>query len=224
MANAAKQRMLDYVTSEFGSLEHTADSRKRLRFGTLLADLVPVNEWAIKETIDGDRVRMDKLRRDFPSIWFQGAFELELVNCERLFEMPGNFQKRMTLKALLGNRTHDPMMILVHSHGLYDLKDIPQDRFYGRVYRHYNKAPKQAYFSKTHADQSSFEDMCWKMGSYLFKSRVQFNMSFDSQGYRDERYFSDYDLSNLVMIYSWVMSNGPVNRGNKSLLIGANGR
>ena len=62
----------------------------------------------------------------------------------------------------------------------------------------------------------TFEELCWKLGSYGFKDRVQFNMTFDAQGYENGGYFRDKELAGLVMLHDRIYSNG-----FKNLLVGS---
>jgi hypothetical protein len=65
----------------------------------------------------------------------------------------------------------------------------------------------------------SLEELAFKLGSYPFKDRVQFNMSFETQSYKTGRYFSDQELGRLVLLHHHLGTNG-----FKNLLIGSNAR
>ncbi len=64
----------------------------------------------------------------------------------------------------------------------------------------------------------SLENMIKKLSGYGFKNRAQYNLSFDTDGYKKGNWFTDEDLATLAFIY-----DGVGNKGYKHLLIGCGG-
>jgi hypothetical protein len=106
-------------------------------------------------------------------------------------------------------------LVLVHCHILVDLNGASASEVSDWLRDRHNRAPRQVRMQATH-DNQSLDKLCWKVASYPFKDRVQFNMSFETQGYRKGTYFNDKDLARLVLAYSELSSNG-----YKHLLVGS---
>ena len=72
------------------------------------------------------RKDLKALKRAFRKLWFQGAFELEVIDFKALMEMEGaNQVKRETISKMLGYRgeklsLYTPL-ILIHAHLVLDL-------------------------------------------------------------------------------------------------------
>ena len=223
-AKGLETRLLEYVKGEFGC-DHVA-ARERLVFVTPLFGLCSVHDARrVKGILREARKDLKALKRAFPEVWYQGAFELELIDFRALMTSEGaNQVKRRTIADMLGWRAecaetrqlfcYTPL-VLIHTHFLMDLKGADRERV-GEWFRgRYDKSPHQIHIKGIRSEQS-LEELCWKVGSYGFKDRVQFNMTFESQGYRDGGYFSDKELGRLVLLHDNLRCNG-----FKSLLVGS---
>jgi hypothetical protein len=218
-----QQRIEDHILREFG--DHPERARERLVFATPLFDLAPLHDPArVRQTISQARQTLKKVTRSWPRMWWQGAFELELINFKELMEnAASNPVKSETISAMWdwngqANLGLVAPQVLVHAHILVDLKKIPRDQFTGRLRELCNKADRQVDVRSIRKDQS-LEELAFKLGSYPFKDRVQFNMSFETQSYKTGRYFSDQELGRLVLLHHHLRTNG-----FKNLLIGSNAR
>ena len=141
------------------------------------------------------RKDLKALKRAFRKLWFQGVFELEVIDFKALMEMEGaNQVKRETISKMLGYRgeklsLYTPL-ILIHAHLVLDLNGEAADKVESWLTRRISKAERQIHWKRIWQDQT-LEDLCWKLGSYPFKDRVQFNTTFELQDYRNGGYFSD---------------------------------
>ena len=96
-----------------------------------------------------------------------------------------------------------------------DLKGADRERVRDCLSGRYEKSPHQIHLKGIMLGQT-FEELCWKVGSYPFKDRVQFNLTFETQGYRNSDYFSDKELAHLVLLHDGICRNG-----FKNVLIGS---
>ena len=226
-AKGLEGRLLEYVTGEFGDDREAA--RKRLVFVTPLFDLASVYDVRrVRGVLREARRDLKALKRAFPQLWFQGAFELELVDFRALMTSEGaNQVKRETIAEMLGweeewgasRRLHCyPPLALIHAHLLMDLRGADRERVRDTLRGKYDKSPHQIHLKGIRSEQK-LEELCWKVGSYGFKDRVQFNMTFEAQGYREGGYFSDKELAGFVSLHDQLCKNG-----FKNLLIGSKGK
>jgi hypothetical protein len=218
---------LEYVKGKFSD-DHVA-ARERLVFVTPLFGLASVYDARrSKGVLREARKDLNALKRAFPQLWFQGAFELELIDFQALMTSEGaNQVKRRTIAEMLGweeqmwasrrLQLYTPL-VLIHAHLLMDLNGADKEEVKDWLRERYNKSPRQFEVRGIRPDQT-LEELSWRVGSYGFKDRVQFNMSFESQGYRDGSYFSDKELGGLVSLHDQLCRNGI-----KNLLIGSVGK
>ena len=219
-AKGLQQRQLDQILLPFRSDYEAA--YERLRHVTVLSDLVPLheNDSRLKKAICLDRKRFNATKKAFPKIGFQGSFELELVDFKLLMSS-GSAIKRRTIKSLMGYEDGTPislipMLVLVHSHSLWDLGPYPVDDVRLFVTDQFAPhAPYQVKFDRIYKDQP-FDELSFKLGSYPFKDRVQFNLSFDTHSYEHGPYFCDRDLARFVLLYKRMS-----NKGFKTMLLGS---
>jgi len=99
-----------------------------------------------------------------------------------------------------------------------NLKGAERERVREWFRSRYDKSPHQIHIKGIRSEQT-LEELCWKVGSYGFKDRVQFNMTFDAQGYENGGYFRDKELARLVLLHDRLYHNG-----FKNLLIGSRGK
>jgi hypothetical protein len=196
-------------------------ARKRLLFITVLFDLVSLHDpKRVGSVISDGRKDLKALNRSFDNkLWLQGAFELELIDFKKMMEWDGgNNVKRDTISAMLGwtgeKLTLYTTLVLVHAHFLLDLNGAEASEVNYWLETRYNQ-PRQVYCKGAPQFGQTLDDLCWKLGSYPFKDRVQFNMTFESQDYRNGGYFSNSELSRLVLLHDKICRNG-----FKNLLIG----
>ncbi|MCP4780401.1 MAG: hypothetical protein GY877_06500, partial [Hyphomicrobium sp.] len=226
-AKGLEGRLRDYVLREFG--EDQSEAQKRLVFVTPLFGLASVHDARrVKGILREARKDFKALKRAFPELWYQGAFELELIDFRALMMEEGaNQVKRETIGNMLGWKTEEARgkllncftpLVLIHAHILMDLRGVDREKVRDWLRGKYSKSPHQIHLKGIRADQT-LEALCLRVGSYPFKDRVQFNMSFESQGYRDGGYFSDKELAGLVMLQDKICSNG-----FKNLLVGSKSR
>lgn len=216
-AEALVDRMYEHVWRRYGDDETSA--RERLIFVTPLFALVPLSDPARvqNEIRKARKLCWKALKRKFPKLWWQGAFELELIDLQGLGKDAKGAVKRETIATLA---SCDPLLlrhrfvVLVHAHVLLDCGDYPteeirlwfKNKFYGD--------PRLAFCMKTRADQT-LEQTCLALGSYPFKDRVQYNPTFQSPDYQWGRYFTDECLADFVKLHDVLMNK----QGVRCLLI-----
>ena len=193
---------------------------ERLLYVTLLGELVALSDIKrIRKAVQYHRKQLKAFKRRFPKIWMQGAIEIELID----FAVLAASEDRIKFETIAAMLDYDPNMslglyptlVLVHSHILVDIEQYEDVLVRDWFANEFSKAPRQAYCTRTRKDQT-LDDMCWKIGSYPFKDRVQHNLTFTTDGYTKGSYFTDRQLSMLVMAYDSLCRNG-----FKNLLIGA---
>lgn len=221
-AKGLKTRLKEHLHRAFGD-DHEA-ARQRLVFITPLFGIASVlDAKRVRSVISEARKNLKALNRACDNrLWMQGAFELELLDFKKLMEWKGGNQvKRDTIVAMMewkGEKLslYTPL-ILIHAHMLCDLNGCNlKDVNYWLASR-YNKTPRQIHSIGIKAEQT-IDDLCWKVGSYPFKDRVQFNMTFESQDYRNGGYFNNFELSKLMLLHDQICRNGV-----KNLLVGGSG-
>jgi len=223
-AKGLEGRLLEYVTTEFGDDQVAA--RERLVFVTPLFGLVSLYDARrVKGVLREARKDFKALKRAFPQVWYQGAFELELIDFRALMTSEGaNQVKKQTIAEMMGWKEecaetrqlfcYTPL-VLIHGHLLMNLRGADRERVREWFRSRYDKSPHQIHIKGIRSEQT-LEELCWKVGSYPFKDRVQFNMTFEAQGYGEGGYFRDKELANLVLLHHQLCRNG-----FKNVLVGS---
>ncbi len=223
-AKGLEGRLREYVAGEFGDDQLGAE--KRLVFVTPLFGLCSVYDVRrVRGVLSEARKNLKALKRVFPQLWYQGAFELELIDVKALMESAGAYEiKKRTIACLLGQSRAwaaekligcDRPQVLVHAHLVMDLRGVDREKVRDWLRHKYDKSPRQIEVRGIWPDQT-LDDLCNKVGAYPFKSRTQYNFTFEAQGYIDGSYFSDTELANLVLLHHGICCNG-----YKNLLIGS---
>jgi hypothetical protein len=188
-------------------------SREQLRHTTVLCGLVDFNLSSVKQSVSQARKDINAFKRRFKDVWFQGAFEFELIDLDKLLVWDGDNQvKKETLEKMTDKRGN---LILVHFHGLMDLNGVDEKLVKEWVGQRWNKHHRQTHLQRIRKGQRLGE-MTWKVSSYCFKNRVKDNMTFIARGFEEGEYFTNEELSNLIKIYDGVGGG----KGVSGLLIG----
>ena len=220
----------------------SVDCSRRLRWGTILHDVVEANLDAVKSATQRAREDYINFNRKFASSWAQGAFEYELLDMQKverfigesasqsrkkstLLEMTGyqnnlDQQKRDWIwKDSAGNKRTD--YVLVHTHFLmdgyeYDWDDIKKD-----AVRRWGKHHRVKFDALHDYKTRSLEDSLFKMASYCFKNRCDFHYDFGNYRWEDdldnEKMFSVTEINTLFYIYDKMMGSN-----RRGMLLGWN--
>jgi hypothetical protein len=211
-----------------------AQAVKDLRWVTVIHDFVPLDVGKVEKSLKKGKHLLHTVRRHFPDIWIRGAWELEVIDVAALAKSDGGkgSVKLDTLKTMLGRKcSSESFLLLVHFHVVVDLNGHSEVEFKRWLRRRkvWKKHPRQIdvssiWSSKTqltmsgkhtsyeNMGQKALDDLAWKLGSYPFKSRVQFNHTFRTDDYKDGSYIPDKELARLVHYHDTI--------GKKVLLIG----
>jgi len=125
-----------------------------------------------KQVIREARTCFKALKRAYPSLWFQGVFELELVDFKALLAADGGQVKSKTIAHMLGWKDEwgtralesQSTLVLVHCHVLIDLNGAGAVEVYNWLKNRYGRASRQVDVRRIRQDQS-LDDLCWKIGS-----------------------------------------------------------
>jgi hypothetical protein len=187
--------------------------REQLRHTTILCDLVDFDLSSVKQSVSQARKDINAFKRRFKDVWFQGAFEFELIDLDKLRVWDGENQvKKETLEKMTDKGGN---LILVHFHGMMDLNGTDEQVVKDWIGQRWNNHHRQTHIQRIWKGQS-LDEMSWKVSSYCFKNRVKDNMTFIAKGFEQGDYFSNDDLSTLIKIYDGVGGG----KGVSGLLIG----
>lgn len=221
MAKRLAGRMLDHVVPKYQNAPPSV-RKDQLRHLTVLVDLRYPVAADIKRCIRQTRAKVKAALRAFPRVWMQGAFELELVDVPRVLAGGSTGRKADTIKSLLKyDGQLSPrlfgQMVLVHFHAMIDVNFCDAVGIRRSLTKQF-PGPYMVRLQRTHFNQE-LKELAWKLGSYPFKDRVQYNHSFQTSAFLLGDYLSDVSLCSLVKLYSECSDNG-----YKCLLIAAKGR
>lgn len=140
------------------------EARERLRYTTILHELVPVsldNQIAEHSSIGDIEASVDTFRKQLKGIdrhfvdndlWARGTIHIELVNMElfRFASLSGReTTKQRTLKELESVQgTSADYYALVHSHILFDIKELDDNTFRKYLRRKWNATDRQVDISR----------------------------------------------------------------------------
>lgn len=216
-SKSLQKRVLDHIQKSYGSYEDSV--REQLRHTTILCELVEFDTKSVKLSVSKARKDFNAFRRRFKNIWFQGAFEFELIEMNKLRVWGGkNKVKKETLGAMDRITGESNVRILVHIHGLMDLNGTNYKEVKDWCGKRWNDHPRQSFFQRVYSDQT-LEDMSWKVSSYCFKSRFRDNMTFIARDFEKGDYFTNDQLSRLIKLYDYVGGQ----KGVSGILIGFGG-
>jgi hypothetical protein len=219
-----RDRISSYLSGRYGT--DYEEAKKHLRYVTVLVSVERLDEHSVSKAIREARTQIDGLKKSFKGIWMEGAFELELLDLHALSTFDGNPRKKDTIFSMWEPQSfwnwecletyHDfgSNRVLVHFHILVDLNGFDESKFHKLLRKRWGKHRHQIDVAPM-KDNQTLHDMAWKVGSYPFKDRVQYNLRMETDGYKDGRYFSDRMLAELVRLHDQIGPNG--------LLLGTNG-
>ncbi len=213
-------------------------ARKDLRWVTILHDVVPLHLFRIKESMKSGKQLLHTMKRAFPGIWAQGAWELELIDRNLLMkcEVGAGSVKRETLTAMIADKVEkaEQFVVLVHCHMIVDLNghDPVTFRRWAARKKPWKKHRRQIDVRSIweletqlsmvpegtaiwDAEKAALDNLAWKLSSYPFKDRVQFNKTFKTGDYEGGGFIPDMQLTRFVQIHDTL--------GKKVFLIGIGG-
>ena len=184
--------------------------QERLRFVTVLHDVVLFDAGSVRSSVEMCRVEMNAFHRAFPDVWIRGAFEFELIDLEHLLRKSNTkgIKKRNTLSAMLaGSSLPAGLKILVHFHATMDLGDRNGSEVLDWMQSRWDKHRSQVDIKATHAGQK-LQDKIWKISSYCFKNRFRFNDTFETRDYEMGKEFTNEQLGSLISLYQDFLDAG----------------
>lgn len=167
---------------------------------------------AVKTAMEQARRATKAMRRRFPKLWMQGAFEIEVIDTGTLFSMASDTRKARLIRSLIARRRkHEDVagtQIIVHCHCVVDVADIDSEQFHYWVHNRWS-LPHQARLSTTyHPDKQSLELKLRKLASYCFKNRLEYNFSDETSGWEDGERIPYGELADMVRIYDRLSGKG----------------
>lgn len=201
-------KMLGRLKDRFESaLQRDAEElQQRGRYLTVLTAFVPFEKRAALRALDDGKGVLHLFHRSFPAVWVQGAWEFELIDCDDLAAF-GNFKaiKPKTLLALLDGdaSAYVGRRLLVHFHAFVDVGDTDAQKIRRWWTKRFSKHHRQVEFKSTHEGQK-VEKKLYKMASYGFKDRLEYNPSFATSGWEHGRKFTNNDAAKLIRLYQDV--------------------
>lgn len=220
------------------------ECRDRIRWVTVLHDLVPCDLEQIQAATKRGRKDYSNFNRKWDGTWAQGVFEFELVDMKKVINLVGTSggqsRKRKTLMGMCNNQNKNENQnvddwvwiddldikrtdyVLLHTHflmdgGANDWDKISRDmrlRWPGS----YHVNADKLYDSEVRELGESLRIMA----NYSFKNRARYHYNFGNYKHEedlaDENMFSKRDMRNVFNIYEKM--NG---KNNKGILLGWNG-
>lgn len=177
-----------------------------------LTDLstVSVNKMLKKDTNRWRQVRY--LLRKTPSYqerWIEVSYEFELVNWRHLLNnnSEGSEFKKKQMKQLIDHyKIKTDLFVFVHFHGVTNLSKkqlttiFEKKYFVGKDRLKKTDVDTGLYIQKLHKE-NSLDDNIRKIASYNFKTAIRFKHNFRGKNYTNGEYFSNYELSELIILY-----------------------
>lgn len=175
--------------------------QQRFRYVTVLHEVVPFDASSVMNSVEKCRVALNAFHRRFQDVWLQGAFEFELIDLDHLSRIKsGNgLVKRQTMEGML-QTLPTGLKILVHFHAILDLVDEDEAVVKSWLKSRWSDHSKQVDVRVTEKGQP-LEDKIWKMCSYCFKNRTQFNDTFVTRDFELGKDFTNEQLGKLVTLY-----------------------
>lgn len=167
---------------------------------------------AVKSALEQARRETKAMRRRFPQLWMQGAFEIEVIDTGTLYSMASDTRKARLIRALIARRQNPEeaarTQVIVHCHCAVDVADVDADEFHHWVHERWS-LPHQARLSMTyHPDKQSLEAKLYKLASYCFKNRLAYNFSDETSGWEDSERIPYGELADMVRIYDRLGGKG----------------
>jgi hypothetical protein len=200
------------------------EARNHLRYMTVLCEITAFNVVDVKQAVADARKDIKAMKRRFGDIWVQGSFEFELIDMRLLDKSDAGVNqnsrslKQQTLAAMMNMSIKESrslgQRVIVHFHTLVDLNGTDEVEFNKWVRNRWNSHSNQTEVKRTNKGQT-LKNMAKKISDYGFKNRVQYNLSFETNGYKRGIWFNNNHLGTLAGIYDRMDG-----RGYKGLLIG----
>lgn len=174
------------------------------------AEIAGLNE--VKRALEQARGETKAMRRRFPQLWMQGAFEIEVIDTGTLYSMASDTRKARLIRALTARRQKPDeaarTQIIVHCHCVVDVADLDADAFHEWVHARWS-LPHQARLSTTyHPDKQSLEAKLYKLARYCFKNRLEYNFSDETSGWENSERIPYGELADMVRIYDRLSGKG----------------
>lgn len=178
--------------------------------GICKLDTGEVSEMLKKDTNRWRQVRY--LLRKTPSYqerWIEVSYEFELVNWRHLLAdtKEGSEFKKKQMKQLIDHYgIKSDLFVFVHFHGVTNLtrkqlKIIFEKKYFvGKDRLMKTDVDTGLYIQSLYKDKSLKENIR-KISSYNFKNAVRFKHNFRGKSYTNGEFFSDYELSELIILY-----------------------
>lgn len=194
--------VVDLRSQDFSTAKETTRGQK--------AEIAGLNE--VKRALEQARGETKAMRRRFPQLWMQGAFEIEVIDTGTLYSMASDTRKARLIRALVARRQKPyeaaRTQIIVHCHCVVDVADLDADAFHEWVHARWS-LPHQARLSTTyHPDKQSLETKLYKLASYCFKNRLEYNFSDETSGWEDSERIPYGELADMVRIYDRLSGKG----------------
>lgn len=206
------ERVWERVNVRHGGDEQSANAG--LRWLTILNDLTPLDERAVAKAMKEARKVLTAMRRKFPGLWMQGAFELELINLSLLRTYSENTTKRDTLAAMLGDHAGTMRIaVLVHFHVIMDVSEVDEDELKSWIIKRWSQHPNQTKCQRLRTDRTFVKNIR-KLTSYPFKDAMSYKLTFEGYNnveFGDEKSFTNDELGFLVTLYDRTGGNGWTN-------------
>jgi hypothetical protein len=166
----------------------------------------------VEDALARARAQTKKMRRRFPMLWMQGAFEIEVIDTETLFSMADHTRKAKLIQALIARRSSPQSpartQIIVHCHCVVDTADVDPHEFHEWVHRQWS-LPHQARLAMTYdPEKQELSSKLYKLASYCFKNRLQYNFSDETSGWEDSERIPYGELADMVRIYDELSGKG----------------
>lgn len=199
--------------------------QQRWYYLTILCAVVEVDGASTQRAVEEAREGLYALKRKFPDLWMQGAFEFELVPIsERLNNINViSKEKAETLWALLGKDRADSIgrepreMIHVHLHAVVDLVQYGRNELRTWMRKKWNCHPLQVQLKATRSNQF-VDEKIKKIASYGLKNRLKYNGTFSNNTWEFGQDFTYLEAGRLIKVHHDFMS---LSTGSmKSFLIG----
>ena len=160
------------------------------------------------------RARSDtkEMRRRFPNLWMQGAFEIEAMDVAKLNSIASTTRKANLIRSLIGRRSNPEgaaqVQLIVHCHCVVDLADVDPMQFHDWIHRRWS-LPHQTRLSMTyHPDKQEMDSKLYKLASYCFKNRLEYNFSDETNGWEESERIPNGELADMVRIYDRLSGRG----------------
>ena len=175
-----------------------------------IAEIPGISE--VKDALERARADTKEMRRRFPKLWMQGAFEIEVIDIDTLYAMASHTRKATLIRALVERRQDvgrtAQTQIIVHCHCVVDVADVDAGEFHKWVHSRW-ALPHQARLSMTyHPDKQGLDAKLYKLASYCFKNRLEYNFSDETSGWEDSERIPYGELADMVRIYDRLSGKG----------------